>query len=153
MISLWNSLPLSCDKCARAWQVVGDPKDIGERLQIKHNCPYSCGGNMVVNDLDSARQILDNPEKYDLRTISFAEYVRAVAGAGLPEEVNGIVPEINRLCRTGTAIKKVKGKRRQDGTLQLSSIIMADDTVIHLGAGAAGAVVYRISAGVSDAQS
>lgn len=138
-----------CNSCLQPYQVLVEPSDIPLIKQIADDtghtcpCPRLCGGviNLVGDDTINA-MVNDRRLKESVR-ITGKELYQAINGLGLPDEVPASFDTVEAMLRAFPTEKVVM----QDvhGKVYLHEIHLKNEVVIHLGSGAHGAQVLKMT--------
>jgi hypothetical protein len=142
-----------CEPCSICLRVMGDAEEIdhlvGEKSDFWPNkfvcptCEKTCVG---VKEIDADPQVLNLLSLMDLGP---EDAFKAMHGMGLPHEGDCRAPVVDELLRT-QPIRKVKTKEiPHTHRCRVDWLELWDGTRMYFGAGAEGAVVYRITKPVS----
>lgn len=141
-----------CMKCYVAVRVIDNPTQThllvgrdSEFFPDKYDC-LACGEKCeAISESDAEPAALARMKVKDL---SAAEYYAALGGLGTPDEMNCDAATVNELLKR--PIKKVHGRQLPNTQRFLLEIVeLEDGTKLYFGAGAAGAVIYRIARPIS----
>lgn len=137
-----------CNTCIHGFEVVVTPEDsslfeslVGATKTCK--CPKLCGGSILLtNDY----LLIDMYDKVDRKTrITASELYKAVHGVGLPDEIVKDAIVVESLLKANL-IDAVKTEER-NGRVYIHEIALDNGVSLHLAAGSAGAVVFKITKG------
>lgn len=144
-----------CMHCFTAVRVMGDPDEVamlvGPKSEFwpnKYTC-VSCGSSCEgIGEGDAEPAALT---KMKVRDLAPQEFYAALHGLGTPDEMICDAATVRDLLKR--TIKKVHGSTLPNTTrFLLEAIELEDGTKLHFAAGAAGAVVYRITRPISYTQ-
>jgi hypothetical protein len=131
-----------CSHCGVFLQVSGAPAEL-DRLdpimsQLARKCVYDCSGSMLVEVAPTNTHL----------HLTVAQLVSALAGLGLPSEIDASVETVSALLRTYT-IKdfQLLPSRANPSRAILDWIMLDNGATIHLVCGAEGPTVYKITRG------
>jgi hypothetical protein len=141
-----------CMKCYAVVRVIDDPTQIhllvGQASEFwpdKYDC-LVCGEKCeAISESDAEPAAL---ARMKLKDLSAQEYYAALHGLGTPDEMKCDAPTVNELL--SRPVKKVVGRQLPNTERFLLETIEVEGGVkLHFGAGAAGAVIYRITRPIS----
>lgn len=141
-----------CMSCYAAVRVIDDPATtrmlVGPESEFwpnKYDC-LSCGEKCeAISESDAEPAAI---ARMKLKDLSAQEYYAALLGLGTPDEMNCDASTVNELMKK--PVKKVHGRQLPNTQrFLLEAIELEDGTKLHFGAGAAGAVIYRITRPIS----
>jgi hypothetical protein len=142
-----------CPTCKVLVRISGEIHDIRRVTDLAttgyHKCVTTgCGGSMNRISYKEAAAYYANETKHshvELLELSAQEFLKAVVGFGLPNEINADPEIVESLLKSNQIVSVEITKSKTPGRSVLNSLSLNNGLTIHVASGAEGPTVYKIT--------